>query len=99
MAYIDPVEVSPDNYKVLLENDQVCVLEMTLKAGESDVMHSHPNETVYFEAGGSVVVHLPDGSTSEMEPPDGLVVAFDAWTHRVQNVGTTDIRAIIFEPK
>ena len=99
MAYIDPVEVSPDNYKVLLENDQVRVLEMTLKAGESDVMRSHPDETVYYERGGKVVVHLPDGGSAELEPPDGFVMAHEAWTHRVQNVGTTVTRAIIVEPK
>jgi hypothetical protein len=42
MAYINPVEVSPDNYKVL-ESDHVRVLEMNLKAGEKDEMHSHPS--------------------------------------------------------
>ena len=45
MTYIDPVEVSPDNYKVVLENDHVRVLEMNLKVGEKDEMHSHPSET------------------------------------------------------
>lgn len=40
MEYIDPVEVSPRNYKLLLENDQVRVLEMNLKSGEIDEMHS-----------------------------------------------------------
>ncbi len=62
MEYLDPTKVSPDNYKLLLENDHVRVIEMTLKAGESDEMHSHRNETVYFDKGGSVVVHLPDGA-------------------------------------
>ena len=99
MEYLDPVEVSPENYKLLLDNDHVRVLQMTLKAGESDVTHSHRNETVYFESGGKVVVHLPDGGTAELEPPDGFVMWHEAWTHRVQNVGTTDIRAIIVEPK
>ena len=32
MAYIDPINVCPNNYRVLLENDQVRVLEMNLKA-------------------------------------------------------------------
>ena len=48
---------------------------MTLKAGESDEMHSHRNETVYFDKGGSVVVHLPDGGSAELAPPDGCVLA------------------------
>ena len=37
MTYIDPVEVSGDNYKLLLENDAVKVVKMTLKAGASDI--------------------------------------------------------------
>lgn len=99
MTYIDPVEVSGANYKVLMENDVVRVLDMDLKAGTSDVMHSHPAETVYFVTGGKVKVHLPDGGTADLEPPDGFVMWHEAWTHRVENVGTTDIHAIIVEPK
>ena len=34
-----------------------------------------------------------------MEFPDGFVMWHEAWTHRVENVGTTAIRAIIVEPK
>jgi len=36
MAYIDPVTASPNNYKIILENEHVRVLEMTLKVGETD---------------------------------------------------------------
>jgi len=41
MTYIDPVQVSPSNYKLLFEDDTHRVLEMTLKAGERDNEHSH----------------------------------------------------------
>jgi hypothetical protein len=34
MDYIDPTKSSPDNYKVLYEDDDVRLLEMNLKAGE-----------------------------------------------------------------
>jgi hypothetical protein len=33
VAYIDPVQVSPANYKLLLDNEGVRVVEMSLKAG------------------------------------------------------------------
>ena len=97
MAYIDPVEVSPNNYKILLENDNVRVLEMTLRAGEKDEVHSHPAETVYFIKGGKAKIHLPDGQSVDAELPDGHVMWNDAWTHQVENVGTSDIKAIIVE--
>ena len=53
MAYIDPVKASPDNCKLLFENEHVKVLEMNLKAGTTDNEHSHRAETVYFISGGS----------------------------------------------
>ncbi len=97
MTYIDPVEVSPNNYKILLENDSVRVLEMNLQAGEKDEVHSHPAETVYFIKGGKVKIHLPDGQIVDADLPDGHVMWNDAWTHQVENVGTSDIKAIIVE--
>lgn len=99
MTYIDPVQVSPNNYKVLLENDHVRVLEMNLRAGAKDEMHSHPSETVYFIKGSRVRFHLPAGETAEAEPPDGGAIWHEEWTHQVENIGTSDIRAIIVEDK
>ena len=97
MAYIDPVEVSPDNYKTLLENDAIRVVEMTLPAGAKDEVHSHPNETVYFITGGKVKIHLEDGNVVDAELPDGHVMYNEAWTHQVENVGSTVVHAIIVE--
>lgn len=97
MAYIDPVEVSPDHYRTLFENDAVRVVEMNLAAGRSDELHSHPNETVYFISGGKAKIHLENGDVVEAEIPDGHVMWNQAWTHKVENVGSTPIRAIIVE--
>jgi hypothetical protein len=99
MAYIDPVTASPHNYKPLLENDQVRVLEMTLKAGEMDHRHSHPSETVYFVKGAKVKIHLPDGEVVEADLPDGHVMWHEEWTHQVEHVGASDLYAIIVERK
>lgn len=99
MAYIDPTEASPDNYRLLTENEHVRVLEMNLKAGERDTEHSHDDETVYFLSGGKVKIHLPGGGSADAEFPDGHVMWHEAWTHSVENTGPTDIRAIIVESK
>ncbi len=99
MAYIDPVKSSPNNYKVLMENDHVRVLEMNLKAGETDNTHSHPDETAYFITGSKVKIHLPDGGAMEADIPDGHVMWHEAWTHTVENVGSSDIKAIVVENK
>ena len=99
MAYIDPTQVSPSNYRALLDNDEVRVVEMRLKPGEKDEWHSHPNETVYFVTGSKVKIALEDGNVVEAELPDGHVMWHEAWTHQVENVGTRDLKAIIVERK
>lgn len=99
MTYIDPIEVSPTNYRLLMENDRVRVVEMTLRPGEIDEWHSHPSETVYFVKGGKVRVHFPEGEAAEVEFPDGGVMWHEPWTHRVENVGASDLRAVIVEDK
>ena len=99
MNYIDPTKSSPENYKLLMENDTVRVLEMNLQAGKKDNQHSHQAETVYFISGGKVKIHLPGGDSVEADLPNGHVMWHEAWTHTVENVGSSDIRAIIVEDK
>ena len=43
----DPVKVAPDAYKVLLDNERVRVLSVTMKPGGKSPMHSHPANIVY----------------------------------------------------
>ena len=99
MTYIDPIEASPNNYKLLFEDDANRVLEMSLKAGDKDNEHSHTSEIAYFITGSSLKIHLPDGKAMEADIPDGHVMAHEPWTHSVENTGAKDVRAIIFETK
>ena len=99
MTYIDPVQSSPNNYKLLFEGETHRVLEMSLGAGQSDNQHSHKSEIAYFITGGSLKISLPDGQSMDADIPDGHVMEHEAWTHTVQNTGTRDVRAIIFEVK
>jgi quercetin dioxygenase-like cupin family protein len=94
-----PVEVSPEYYKILLENDAVRVLEMRLPAGAQDAQHSHPSEVVHFVNGGSVTVTLPDGTEVEKDLAPGEIMYSGPWTHRVKNRGESELHAIIVELK
>lgn len=91
------IEASPDIYKILLKNDHVRVLVMELNPGEMDEWHHHPDETVYFEKGGKLKIHLQDGTAITNDVPDGGIMWHDAWAHQVENVGKTRVRAIIVE--
>lgn len=97
MEYIDAVETASEHYKLLSEDGEVRVIEMTLPPGARDNEHSHHHETVYFISGGRARVHLPDGGTSDLDIPDGFVLHHEPWTHSVENTGESVIRAIIFE--
>lgn len=99
MAYIDPVEVSPDVYTVLFENDAVRVLDMTLPAGQSDVEHSHTAETVIFLKGGKARIALPGSNAMDVGASGGRIMWHEAWTHTVTNTGDTEVKAIIVESK
>ena len=88
---------SPKHYSVLLQNETVLVLRMVLKPGESDAIHRHNNETVYFEKGGKLNISEPNGKSLEVEVPDGHVMWHEAWTHQVTNSGDSEVIAIIVE--
>lgn len=94
--YIDAVKAASDNYQLLSHEGNVRVVEMLLRPGEIDNEHSHHNETVYFMSGGKARIHV-DGEYQEVEIPSGHVMHHGPWTHRVENIGDTDIHAIIFE--
>ncbi|OHU84232.1 MULTISPECIES: cupin domain-containing protein [Pseudoalteromonas] len=87
---------SPNQYELLLENEVVTVLKMTLKPGEQDNWHKHNAETVYFEKGGKATITTSEKDMT-LEIPDGYVMWHDQWEHQVKNVGDTTITAIIVE--
>ena len=90
---------SPEYYSVLKENEHVLVLQMVLQPGESDAMHRHHNETVYFEKGGQLTITQPNGKSFQANVPDGHVMWHEAWTHQVTNSGESEVVAIIVEDK
>ncbi len=95
----DPVPLYPDNYKVLLENDRVRVLEFTLRKGATEKFHSHPAAVTYVLAPFKIRFTLPDGTTRVREAKAGEVLFGEAVTHSPFNIGDTDARGILVEMK
>jgi quercetin dioxygenase-like cupin family protein len=95
----DVVKVSPQNHKVLLENDRVRVLSVRLKPGEKAVMHSHPASVIYYLSDAKVRVTYPDGKTQDRECRKGSAVWAQPVTHAVENIGTTDLLEVQTELK
>ncbi len=95
----DPVKVSPQYYKVLLDNDEMRVLEVRIKPGEKEPMHSHPPGVVYALSEAKVKSTSPDGKSEEIAMKTGEARWREATTHAVENIGTTDIRALVVESR
>jgi len=96
----DPAKLAPQNYKVLLENDKLRVIEYRLKPGEKEPMHSHPSGVfVYFFSDAKIRTTLSDGKTVEASSKSGDTLWREPVTHAGENIGNTEAHALLVEPK
>ena len=95
----DATKVAPHVYKVVFENERARVLEVRMKPGESTSIHSHPDYVVYLLSGGKVRFTSPSGESAEVELPAGASRWRRAEEHATDNIGTTEVHALFFEPK
>jgi quercetin dioxygenase-like cupin family protein len=95
----DAVAVSANIVKVKLENDRVRVLDYFSNPGDREAWHSHPAMVVYVITGGTLRVSTPDGKTSNAEFKAGDVIYRPPIKHATENVGGTQLHAILVELK
>ena len=93
----DPVKITPKDYKVLLENDKVRVLEFRDKSGGKEAMHSHPAYVVYSFTDSKRKITTPDGKSEVRELKAGQATWREAVTHATVNVGTSETHVLIVE--
>jgi quercetin dioxygenase-like cupin family protein len=95
----DPIEVASNVYTTLFENERVRLLEVRLAGGDSSEMHGHPDYVVYNLDDGKVRFSAPSGDTEEVELPAGTAMWREAEEHATENLGATEVRALLFELK
>ena len=96
----DALRVSPKLYSVRLENARVRILDYHLAPGQIEQLHKHQAGVAYIISGAKLRAVSATGDASEETLNAGDV----HWrekdvTHAVQNVGTTEMRALIVELK
>ena len=96
----DELVASPENYKLLFENEHVQVLEYTLEPGKKDQWHTHPAKSSYVVSDGLLKVYKGDGTTEDAKETAGTA----SWDgpvgkHQVENIGTTTVKIILTEAK
>lgn len=97
---IDGLTASPDNFKLLFENDHVRVLEYTLKPGKKDSWHTHPPKSSYVVQGGKIKVYTDKGEVLIFDEKAGTAEWSDyLGKHQVENIGSTTVKIILTEVK
>jgi quercetin dioxygenase-like cupin family protein len=95
----DPVKAAPEAFKERLNNSEVRVLEYSSKPGQKEALHSHPAIILYIIQGGKFKSTLQDGTFKEVEYKAGDIQQREAVTHTGENVGTTELKALLIEVK
>lgn len=95
----DLVKTAGPGAKVILENDQVRVIELTVAPGKSTGVHSHGDHIIYFLTPGEALLTGPDKKPVRRTIPQGHIEWASPVTHDTVNVGSAETRTLIIELK
>ena len=97
---VDGLISSPANFKLLLENEHVRVLQYTLLPGALDHWHTHPPRVGYVLSGAKIRVTEADGTHQDYDEKTGDNYWSDYTPlHDTLNIGTTPYVALLVEVK
>jgi quercetin dioxygenase-like cupin family protein len=96
----DPMKVAPNNFKVLLENEQVRVLDFHSTTGQKIPMHSHPAYVSYSISGsGKTRFTSADGKITEPPARTGQATWHESETHASEYIGSGTAHVLLVELK
>ena len=97
---LDVLKVIPENYKLLIDNQFVRVLEARIPAGTEEKPHRHMKGVSVCLTEYTLESRiLPDGQWVRNERKVGTTYWSDASLHQVRNVGKTQSHTIRIELK
>ena len=97
---VDALVSAPGNFKLLLDNDQVRVLQYTLLPGARDHWHTHPPRVGHVLSGAKIRVTHADGSHEDYDEKTGDTYWGEfSPLHDTLNIGTTPYVALLVEVK
>jgi len=95
----DIVAIAPDQHKVIFENDQIRMLKVTVKPGDSVAMHRNPENINYILQPGTLRLIDSSGETVDIDLVEGQVVPAPESSHAVENIGSTEVQTVCVELK
>jgi hypothetical protein len=97
---LDVLKVIPQNYKLIIDNPFVRVLEARIPAGTEEVPHRHLRGVSVCMTEYTLESRiLPDGQWVRNERKAGVVYWSEASLHQVRNIGKTMSHTIRIELK
>lgn len=96
----DPVPVSLDRYRVLVDNNDVRVVEYVLQPGQRDEWHTRPATISYNMSGGTLRITRADGTSVIADERQGTTQLMNtSGRHFTTNIGRTPVRIVLTEVK
>ena len=99
----DPLDVGPNIYKKVFENDKVRVFDVTFKKGAKIPDHAHPDHLAYVVSGGQLEITSPGAEGTKkkdkMDLAPGQGVFLPATVHAAKNTGKSEIKLVVVELK
>ena len=96
----NPVPVSSDRYRVLVDNSEVRVVEYVLRPGERDEWHTRSPRVSYVVSGGTLRISRADGTSSVADERQATALLMNtSGRHYATNVGNTPVRIVLTEVK
>ena len=96
----DSVEIDPQHYQVVFENDQVRVLRITYGPNEKSKMHEHPAGVgVFLTDNQHWRFTAPDGTTEEQTHKIGESIWAEAGKHLPENLTDQTHEVVLVELK
>ena len=86
--------------KVILDNDQVRVLEVTFRPGDAGDSAARPLRVIHVIKGGTLMLHYPDGKTEKLLWKTGETQVRQATpAYAPKNEGKSDIVLLVVNVK
>ena len=94
---LDPLNVSPDTFDVLLENKKVRVLSVIFEPGEAVGFHDHPPFVIYGLSPCRLKIGTKDGKYRVLSIQESHAIYLDEVIHEVKNMSRRHARFLIIE--
>lgn len=97
LAAQDPLKVAAGNYKLLVENAAVRIMQVNYPAGAKSVMHSHPDVIAVVLQGGRMRFTDAKGVNTDSDMANDSAVYMAATSHSNTNLGSTAMSVVLVE--